>query len=182
MYDKDVIVDLLNRIAKYVHRILVEITHDTLYWQPDREANNIAVTIWHISRSMDLFKVRFIEDRPVEEELWFAKGWVAKTGYDPRGKGWNEFGNLAGYTQSEVQEIPNFEADELLQYFDEASNDLKNYVETNPRESLHDVAPGCPGKPQTGYECIMNLLVDSLGHLGEIIAIIAMKERKNRAA
>ena len=60
----------------------------------------------------DLLKVRVMENRPVEEELWHKKGWAVKTGYDPRGKGWSEFGNLAGYTRAEVEGVPILPVDE----------------------------------------------------------------------
>ncbi len=182
MNDKDVLLDLLDSFSVRFHWIMDGMTLDVLSWQPDNEANNIAVTMWHISRSFDLFKVRLIENRPVEEELWFTEGWASKTGYDPRGKGWSEFGNLAGYTRAEVEEVPILPVDELLQYFVETSGALRKYLESMPRDTLHSIAPGSPAEPQTAYECIRNLLMDGFGHLGEIKAIMALKERKIRAA
>jgi len=182
MNDKDVLLDLINRFSDWVHWVMDEVTPGALCWQPDQEANNIAVTMWHISRSFDLFKVRLMENRPVEEEQWFTKGWASKTGYDPRGKGSYEFGNLAGYTRAEVEEVPILPVKELLQYFDEVSDALQKYLRTIPSDSLHEIAPGCPAEPRTVYELIRGLLMDSLGHLGEIRAIKAMKERENRAA
>lgn len=61
MNDKDVLLDLINRFSVWVHWVIDEMTLDTLIWQPDQEANYIAVTMWHISRSFDLFKVRLME-------------------------------------------------------------------------------------------------------------------------
>ena len=42
-----------------------------------------------------------------------------------------------------------------------------------PMYTLHEIAPSCPTKPQTAYECTRNFLMDSLGYLGEIKAIKA---------
>jgi hypothetical protein len=159
MNDKEILLDILAHFSGWVQWVMDGMTLDTLRWQPDKEANNIAVTMWHISRSFDLLKVRLMENRPVEEELWFTKGWASKTGYDPRGKGWI---------------LP---VGELLQYFDEAIEALHSYLENKPTDALYENAPGWPADPQTAYVCIRNFLMDSLGHLGEIRAIKAMKER-----
>lgn len=78
------------------------------------------MTVWHISRAFDLFKVRFFENRAPKEELWHTCGWAAKTGYDPRGIGRRGFGNLVGYTQEEVEAVPILSAGDLLAYFDQA--------------------------------------------------------------
>ena len=182
MNDKEVILDLLSNFSDRVHWVMDGMSLDTLRWQPDSEANNITVTMWHISRSYDLFKVRLMENRTVEEELWFTNGWAAKTGYDPRGKGWSEFGNLAGYTREEVEEVPILPVDELLQYFDEAIEAFRRYLDAMPSDALYKDAPGWPAEPQTIYVCIRNSLMDSIGHLGEIMAIIALKERTIGAA
>ncbi len=187
MNDKDVLLDILAIFSSRVRRVLDGMSLDTLRWQPDQEANSIAATMWHISRSFDLLKVRVLENRPVEEELWHTKGWAAKTGYDPRGKGWRGIGNLGGYTRAEVQEVPILPIDEVLQYFDETIEALQGYLESIPPDTLHEIAPGAlaeapAGDPQTAYVYIRNFLMDMLGHFGEIRAIKAMKERKNGAA
>jgi hypothetical protein len=187
MNDKDALLDILDEFSSRVHWILDGMSLDTLRWQPDIEANNIAVTMWHISRSFDLLKVRVLENRPIEEELWRTKGWAAKTGYDPRGKGWRGIGNLGGYTRAEVQEVPILPIDEVLQYFDQTIEALQGCLESIPPEALHEIVPGAlaeapAGDHHTAYVYIRNFLMDMLGHLGEIRAIKAMKERKNGSA
>ena len=93
-----------------------DLTIEELSWQPDPEANSIGVTVWHISRWLDLLKVRVLDSLPPEDELWHTRGWAARTGYDPRGLGYKGYGTVTGYTQEEVAAIPILTADEQLTY------------------------------------------------------------------
>lgn len=158
-------------------------SHDALAWQPDAEANNIAVTVWHISRALDLLTVRLLENRPALEEAWFTRHWVERTGYNPRGLGWNGFGNLTGYTQADVSAVPLLSADDLLAYFDQVVDALMTYLRAMPTMELYQPAAGWPQSPQPiAYEVIKNFLMDGIGHVGEIRALKAMWERRSSAA
>lgn len=178
--DKDILIDMLQTFSQWVHETLSEVSSDALRWQPDDEANNIAVTVWHFSRAFDVLKVRVLEARPSEEELWFTQSWVEQTGYDPRGLGWGGFGFLAEYTREEVEAVPILSTDELLKYFDQTAESLCDYVQKIPSEELYRPAVGWPDQSYTAYEWIRHFLMDSLGHLGEIRAIKAMWERRTR--
>jgi hypothetical protein len=178
--DKDVLLDLLDCLASMVQRMLDGLTQDVLCWQPDKEANNIAVTVWHFSRAFDVFKVRLFENQPATEELWHQRGWAAKTGYDPRGIGWGGFGNLAGYSWHEVEAVPILAVDELLAYFDQVHGAMREYLGDLPGTALYEPAFGWSDGSRTVYELLRALIIDSYGHLAEIKATIAMNERKAR--
>jgi hypothetical protein len=182
MTDKELLLGLFQTLSEALHRTLQDLPLDVLRWQPDEEANNIAVTVWHISRAFDLFKVRFFENLPPEEELWHTRGWAAKTGYDPRGIGRRELGNLVGYTQEEVKAVPILSAEDLLAYFDQVYEAMVDYLHALPAEALYQSAIGSPIKEHTIHRWLRNLLVDGFAHWGEIKAILHMWERKNRAA
>ena len=94
----DVMNDMLEHFAYVLHRTIGDLPMEAMQWQPDEEANNIAVTVWHICRALDLLKVKLIENRSDHEQIWFSEGWADRTGYDPAGLGIGGFGNLAGYT------------------------------------------------------------------------------------
>ena len=66
MTNKELLLDLYQTLADALRRAIQDLPLDILRWQPDEEANNIAVTVWHISRAFDLFKVRFFENRVPE--------------------------------------------------------------------------------------------------------------------
>src|SRR5688572_11470688 len=100
MTDQEVLLDLLQNFIEALRRTIGDLSLEALRWQPGPEANNIAVTVWHVSRAFDLLKVRVLENEGSEAEQWFTEGWEARTGYDPRGIGIGGFGNLSGYTQA----------------------------------------------------------------------------------
>jgi DinB superfamily len=119
MKGAEVLADLVVYLARSVRREIEGLSHEELTWQPDAEGNNIAITVWHFSRWLDLLTVRAFENRPPEEEQWHIRGWAKKTGYDPRGIGYQGFGVLADYTQKEVAEVPVLDANELITYLDQ---------------------------------------------------------------
>ncbi len=114
MTPNDVLIDLLEDNRRRLSRLLSTINDDTLYWQPEEDANNIAITIWHMARIFDVFLTQQAMGRLAEEECWFLYGWAVQTGYDPRGIGQNGWGMLTGYTQVEVAAIPKLTREQML--------------------------------------------------------------------
>jgi len=187
MTGKEVLLDLLQNLAEWIHYVLGGMSRDALQWQPDEEANSIAVTVWHISRSLDVLKARLLENQSSEAELWCQCGWTAQTGYDPSGIGWGGLGTLGQYTRSEVEAVPALSAEELLVYFDQTKGALEESLSKMPDDVLHRPPLGWPQGasghgPGTAYECIRNILMDAREHLGEIKALKAMWERRIRAS
>jgi hypothetical protein len=178
MTDTEILIDLAQGLAGGAIRALDDLSPEALHWRPDEDANSIALTAWHCCRALDVLAVRVLDDRPVEQELWYAEGWAAATGYDPDGKGWGGLGNLAGYTPQEVSEVPLLSAQELQRYLQAACEALCDCIERLPADALDLPASGWPGQPQSAYFCIRNFVMDGLGHLGEIKAIRAMWERR----
>lgn len=178
MDDKEILLDLLQNYAAGLHRTIADLSLDALTWQPDPQANNIAVTVWHVSRALDLLKVLILQDQPPENELWFTNGWAEKTGYNPIGLGHGGLGNLAGYTQAEVAAVPILPVEELLAYFDQASDALSIYLGISPNEAIYKPIELDNGTNIPAYIFIRNFLMDAREHLGEIKAIKAMWERK----
>jgi DinB superfamily len=181
MTSRDILLDLLQTYARALPYALRDLSPDALHWRPDDEANTIALTVWHVSRAFDMLRIRILEKRPPEDELWHTRGWVAKTGYDPRGIGWDGFGNLAGYTQAEVAAVPILSVSELLTYFDQASEALREHLSRMPLDDLQPPLDEANEPEQPGYVWIRNFLMDAHEHLGEIKALKAMWERRMRA-
>lgn len=178
MTDQEVLMDLLQVFATGLRQTISALPPAALNWRPDSEANNIGLTVWHISRALDLLKVRLLEQQPPDKEQWFTQGWRASTNYDPRGIGWAGFGNLSGYTQEQVAAVPLLPAHDLLAYFDQVVTALATYLSALPGAGLQEVAGGWPQTPQpSAYVVVRNFLLDGVGHLGEIRAIKAMWER-----
>lgn len=179
MSRKEVLFELLDDNMRRIHRLLDEPDCDFLYWSPDGEANNIAITIWHVTRAHDVFLTQHILAKPADEEIWVKSGWMKRAGYDPRGIGANGWGSITGYTREEVGEIPRMNTDLLRGYFDETLASVRGYLETTSDELLDQASIGSDGK-QTNYFWIRLPLFDQTRHVGEILALKAMWDRKTR--
>ena len=177
MTEQEILLGLLQTLQNGLHRQLEGLSLETLSWKPDPGANSIAVTAWHIGRLLDSLKVRSLENRPMDDQVWLAGGWSTRTGYDPRGIGSRGTGALMGYTQQEVDQVPVLPADQLLAYIDQVSDALSATIGDLSPEALHQPAPGALSDESTSSQVIRHLLIDGFQHLGEIRAYKAMRER-----
>ena len=177
MNGKTVLLTFMEDSRKRYHWVVGELSDEAIYWQPDPEANSIAVTIWHVARVFDVFLAEKLLALPSEEELWFRNGWAERTGYDPRGLGVNQWGNLIGYSPAEVQAVPHLTGEQLLTYLDEAADALGNYIEALPPNGLEAVASG-DGRQYSNFDWLKLALLNMTRHIGEILALKALYERQ----
>lgn len=180
MNEKQVLLDWLDTLANRIESGLKDASPEVLHWRPDREANSIALTLWHISRAWDLLKVRILEEQSPDQELWYRCGWRQKTGYDPCGKGWGGFGNLAGYNQAEVAQVPKLNPDDLLTYFNQVYQALRAKLDEMGEVDLRTIKGTWTPHGQSAYGWISNFVRDGYEHWGEIKALRAMWERRSR--
>jgi len=182
MNQKDVLIDMLQHFAYGLHRTITDLPKEAMQWQPDLEANNISVTVWHICRALDVLKVKILENQPDQKQLWYTRGWSSKMNYDPAGLGIGGFGNLGGYTLEQVKEVPILSARESLEYFDQVYGALNDYLTNLSLEVLEQPPIGWPSEagesPESVYIVLIMFLMDTREHLGEIKAIKAMWNRK----
>ncbi|GIH06101.1 hypothetical protein Rhe02_41680 [Rhizocola hellebori] len=153
---------------------------ERLAFRPDPGGNSVGVTLWHFTRWLDVVAHRVWVDGEAGDELWHARGWARQTGYDPSGLGHAGLGVVTGYTLAEVNAIPNFDAVLLTDYFGSVADDLQDLLHSNNSETLHGIAPGLGGQ-WSRYTWISVVLQGSFGHLGEIDALLAMRQRNLEA-
>ena len=173
----DLLIDLLEDNRRRLHRVFDAISDDCMFWKPEAEANNIAVTVWHMARIFDVFLTQQAKGDLAEEECWYQHGWAEQTGYYPRGIGQNGWGMLTGYTQEEVAAMPRLTREQVLGYSDEVYDTVKKYLKNIPLEKMQMPGAGFEGK-YSHYQCIQMALLDNVRHLGEILAIKARWDRK----
>jgi ketosteroid isomerase-like protein len=179
MTDLEVLADLVDDLTKGIHKQVSGLSQQELTWRPDPAGNSIGVTVWHISRGLDVLKVRFLEQRQALAEQWHTQGWARQTAYDPRGIGTGGLGILSGYTQEEVAAIPLLSAEELLTYLDQVSQALGQYLLSLPQGALTQPTTFV-GESLTAYEVIKEIVLGCVGHLGEIEALKALQTRAKR--
>lgn len=179
MRDVDVVVDLLDMLHSGLHRELDDASQELLGWQPDPEANSIAVTVWHFSRFLDFLAIVVLQNQAQAEQFWYTRGWKEKTGYDPAGKGNRGWGALTGYTVEEMREVPVMDCSDLLAYFDQGYEALKAFLLVLPEGGMEGNIAGLKAD-RTIYFWTKLILVDAIRHWGEIQALKAMWMRQQR--
>ena len=179
MTDLELLADLVDELTKGIHKAVSGLSHEELIWRPDAEGNSIGVTVWHMSRGLDVLKVRFLEQQQALAEQWRTQGWGKQTGYDPRGIGTGGLGILSGYTQEEVAAIPVLTAEQLLAYLDQVSDALRQYLLSLPEGALSRPTMFV-GERLTAYQVIKEIVLGCVGHLGEIEALKALQIRANQ--
>lgn len=180
MNDIEMLVDWIQDLSNSVRYEVGSLSAEDLAWQPDAEANNIGVTVWHMARWLDVITVQVLSNSPADEELWHTRGWMKKTGYDPQGIGYKGLGVVMGYTQAEVRAIPALSAEELLTYFDQTCAALCDHLHAMPPDALHQQPPPQSSQQRTAYQSLKPILQGCFGHVGEIEALKAMQARSLR--
>lgn len=177
MNANDVLIDMLEDNRRRLRRCLDDMDTACMTYRPDPEANNIAITIWHMARTFDVFLTLLVKGLAPEQELWVSANWAAQTDYDPSGIGSRGWGALMGYSQEEVAAVPLLDKEQSLSYLDVVYDAVKDALANTPFENLEQPTTSLEGK-YTKYQCIQMALLDNIRHLGEIFAIESSWKRK----
>jgi hypothetical protein len=180
MTDLELLAELIEDLARDLRPEIEPLTPDALAWNPGPQANSIGVTLWHMARGMDFLAVRILQDKPAEEEGWHTQGWREKTGYDPRGIGYGGWGVVTGYTWEEVLAIPKFNSKEIIEYFEQSCFALSEQVRQLNDESAHQLVQEFMKGRLTRFEWVKFFYKGLQAHVGEIMAIKAMKLRADK--
>jgi hypothetical protein len=181
MTDIEVLIDLLRDFMKNARNEIEGLSDEALAWRPDPGGNSIGMTAWHFARWMDVLGARILQDLPAEQEQWHLQGWAARTGYDPRGIGSRGLGTITGYTQEEAAAVPEMSAADLLAYLDQAYLVAEEQLKALPAGTLENPVPGSAVQGSV-YGWLKSLVRGFYGHIGEIQALKAMRERTTREA
>ncbi|MDQ2951683.1 MAG: DinB family protein [Chloroflexota bacterium] len=169
--------DLVTRLQRSTLSRLKRVDPAALYWQPDPEANSIGVTIWHYTRWFDLFGTVSLVGGKIDDQHWFVDGWLKKTGYDPRGIGFEGLGLITGYTVAEMQAVPHLGAAELAEYHQAAMGSVLAALANNDAASLTGLLR-IGTDEDTRFEQMLGLILGANRHLGEIDALVSLFSRR----
>lgn len=180
MTDLELLAELIEDLALDLRPEIEPLSPDDLKWNPGPQANSIGVTLWHMARGMDFLALRILQDKAAEEEQWHTKGWKEKTGYDPRGIGYGGWGVVTGYTWEEVLAIPYLTSQEIMEYFEQACLVLSGQVRQLTHETAQQLVPNYMKGRLTHYQWVKEFYKGLQAHVGEIMAIKAMKARLDK--
>jgi hypothetical protein len=171
MRDTELMAKWFEDVGARVREQLKNLEQDALEWRADDRGNNVRETVWHMARWIDLL-TRVLDGTQPSTERWFTDGWAQRTGYDPRGIGDSGLGTMTGYTFEEVLKVPRLDATELIRYLDSVVGPLAQRL----RELPDDDGAARSVRRVTG------ILQGCFAHLGEIDALLAIRERSAQRA
>ena len=174
MTEIDLLIELVNDIARDMEPEIQPLSAAELAWQPGPRANSIGVTVWHIARGLDFLATRVFLQKSADEECWHSHGWRDKTGYDPRGIGYDGWGVITGYTWEEVLAIPRLTASELMEYLKDTIRLLTSQVNLFSSETIHQPAQALLNGKLTYFRWAKEFYKGFQAHIGEIVAIKAL--------
>src|SRR4029079_3267515 len=171
MRDTELMAKWFENVGARVREQIGSLDEDALEWRADDRGNNVRETVWHMARWIDLL-TRVLDGTQPSTERWFSDGWAQRTRYDPRGIGDSGLGTMTGYTFEEVLKIPRLDATELIRYLDSVVGPLAQRLRAVP----DDEAAARSVRRVTG------ILQGCFSHLGEIDALLAIRERSAQRA
>jgi hypothetical protein len=175
-----VLVELADRVAVWARRCLERSTPESLHWRVDPDANTVAINVWHIARWWDFMGRVLYVAGAVEDQHWLRDGWIARTGYDPRGVGWGGFGLLTGYNAAEQRAVPRMDAASLAEYHATAIASLRAALARESASTLgrtfHVI-----DRDRLRWDMVFSALLGGTKHLGECEWILTQFARTHSA-
>ena len=169
----EALVDWLLDLEQEAVARLERLTDRECRWAPHPDANDVAVTFWHVARWLDVLAAIGAGTAPtLAVQAWERDGWRDRTGYDPAGLGHLGLGTLTGYTPDEMRAVPRLGTTDLTSYLRATVHDLHEALGQLDDRALHqDLGYGSP------FQIVGSTLQGSFGHLGEIDALVALRAR-----
>jgi hypothetical protein len=167
----DFIVTELDRVNQAFTRVLTGMSQEEVAWQPNPEANSIALIVLHSARSEDMFVQGRIQQKP---QVWETGKWFEKMGCPQTETG-------SGYTAEQLACFKAPDIKTIMAYFDAVRAATKQYVAgITPKE--YDRIINIPGR--LGDMSIASLLaltvIHESQHAGEISYIRGLKRGMNK--
>ena len=144
----------------YLKSAVGDLSVEERRFQATPESNHIDFIVWHMARVEDDFVQRFAQQRPT---VWQRDDWHGKFGLPERESGF-------GYTTQQVADMPSFDMDEMLEYYDavrvETYEFLDSIEESNLAKRPH------PRRPEyTIADMFSHLMCEESQHLGHVTFI-----------
>jgi DinB superfamily len=169
---RELLIDGYDRLPDEMKEVLAGLSIAELDWQPQRDANNLGWTAWHLTRVQD----SQIAELMGEEQLWTRDRWHAKfkRPADPDDTGY-------GHTPAEVRAFKSPSARIQLEYLRPVVERTKGYLMTlRPGDLDRELdEPWQRPRPTVGVR-IVSVVADCHHHAGEASYIRGLLKSRRR--
>ena len=154
---REIVAMALVEYMSELRRALDGLTSDERRFQPSPEAHHIDFAVWHMARVEDRWVQGFAQGA---DTVWERQRWFQKLGLPEKGSGF-------GYTAEQVNNLPRFDIDEMMAYYDVVREATLQYLKSVSAKDLET----CPQPDQRpGYSIgrmFSHVIVEESQHVGQ---------------
>ena len=146
------------------------LTPEERRFQPSPEAHHIDFAVWHMARVEDDWVQRFAQQT---DPVWNREGWDQKMGLPAKSSGF-------GFTVEQVAQLPQFDFDELMSYYDAVRRETLRYLDGLTAEDL-ETCPHPERRP--GYtigKMFSHVIVEEAQHVGQVAYLRGIQRGLNK--
>lgn len=134
------------------------LTPEERRFQPDPGSHHIDFAVWHMARVEDGWVQRFARQT---EQVWTLEGWHEKLDIPEAGNGY-------GYTADQVANLPRFELDDVMAYYESARRETFGFLDSVSAEDL-DRCPDPEQRPDYSIgRMFSHIIVEEAQHTGQV--------------
>ena len=166
---KQIVRMALDEYTGEIRKALDGLTAEERRFQPGPESHHIDFAVWHIAVVEDHWINRFAL---ATTQVWVRESWHQKLGMPERDSGY-------GYNAEQVADLPEFDIDEMMAYYDSVRAATLVYLEGVTSEELDRIPQ--PDR-QPGYtvgRMFSHLIVEESQHVGQIAYLRGMQRGLN---
>ena len=160
----------LGEYMEGLRKALDGLTPEELRFQPTAEAHHIDFAVWHMARVEDNWVQRFARRT---DQVWLQEGWYHKLGLP-------QFDSGSGYTADQVANLPVFDLDGIMDYYDSVRRETLEYLDGLSGEDL-DACPDPERRP--GYtvgKMLSHVIVEESQHVGQVAYLRGLQRGLNK--
>jgi uncharacterized damage-inducible protein DinB len=166
----DIIRMALDEYLEELRQALDGLTPEERRFQPNSESHHIDFAVWHMARVEDEWVQRFSQQT---EDVWAREGWPQRLGMPEKGGGY-------GYTKEQVADLPHFNFDDLMGYYDSVRRETLRYLDGLTGADL-DNRPDPNRRPvYTVGKMFSHVIVEEAQHVGQVAYLRGLQRGINK--
>ena len=167
---KDIVRMALDEYLAELRTALSGLTPEERRFQPTADAHHIDFAVWHMARVEDGWVQGFALGA---DAVWERDGWDRKLGLPASDSGF-------GYTAQQVSDLPGYDHDELMSYFEAVREATLGYLDEISDEDLES----CPQpERRPGYtvaRMLSHVIVEESQHTGQVAYLRGLQRGLNK--
>jgi uncharacterized damage-inducible protein DinB len=167
---KKIIRMALDEYYEELLRALAGLTPQERRFQPEPESHHIDFAVWHMARVEDGWIQGFARHT---EQVWTHNGWHEKLGISAKDSGY-------GYTADQVTNLPRFEIDDVMAYYDSARRETFGFLDDLSAEDLEH-CPQPERRPDYSIgKMFSHIIVEEAQHTGQVAYLRGLQRGLNK--